>query len=164
MFALDAETRLPVITNYNVNAPFVKDLETCRWPCHVHTSGDCSMTYVNGIQYHIIPIKNGTCSKYAIDEYNRPPPQMCVSTSGSYGTNEFWEPLTERSMDPPMMCAFDKCSQKFDRNVISKMFKTIFSDLCNRNEHFSRYNTPRDMVHKHVLTDGYDSARARNSW
>jgi len=113
------------------------------------------MTYVNGIQYHIIPIKSGSCSKHAIDEYNRPPPQLRMISNNSYGSNEFWEPLTQRSLDPPMICAFDKCSQRFDRNFISKIFKTIFHDLCIRNEHFFKYNTPIDMVHRHVLTDGY---------
>lgn len=156
MFALDSETQLPVVvSDAGTRVPFIKDLETCRWPCHVHPSADCSMTYVNGMQYHIIPIKTGSCSKYAIDEYNRPPPRLRMVSNSSYGSNEFWEPLTSRSLDPPMICSFDKCSQRFDRNFISKMFKTIFNDLCIRNEHFFKYNTPLDMVHRHVLTDGY---------
>ncbi|CAI6373906.1 unnamed protein product [Macrosiphum euphorbiae] len=155
MFALDNDTHLPVMIDSPTKTPFIQDLETCRWSCHVHSNSDCSMTYINGIQYHVVEIKPVNRSKYAINEYNRPPPHLRKDLNSSYGNNDFWEPLTAFSMDPPMICAFDKCSQKFDKNALVKIFNTIFRGLHDRNEQFFKYNTPFDMVHKHILTDGF---------
>lgn len=127
-----------------------------RWPCHIHTSADCYMSYVRGIQYHIIPIKNGSCSSYALREYNRPP--LCLSTTnGVLAANEFWEPLTARPMQMPMICAFDKCSRRYDKEFVRRLFKTIFCSLTENGEYFSKNNnSATDMIHRHAITDGFD--------
>lgn len=140
----------------NVFAENINESKVSRWPCHIHSSADCYMSYVRGIQYHIIPIKNGTCSSYALREYNRPP--LCLSiTNGVQATNEFWEPLTVRPMQMPMICTFDKCSRRYDKEFVKRLFKTVFCSLAENGEYFSKKNnSAHDMIHRHVVTDGFD--------
>lgn len=134
----------------------INESKVSRWPCHIHSSADCYMSYVRGIQYHIIPIKNNTCSSYALREYNRPP--LCLSiTNGVQATNEFWEPLTVRPMQSPMICTFDRCSRRYDKEFVKRLFKTVFCSLAENGEYFSKKNnSAQDMVHRHVVTDGFD--------
>lgn len=134
---------------------FYRNVETCRWSCHIHTSGDCTMTYVNGIQYHVVVVKPGACSQYALGEYNRPPPDLRTINSVGATANEFWEPLTEHTSEPPMVCSVDACTEKHDRVFVQNLFKNILLKLCSKNEYFTKYNTAYDMVHRHAITNGF---------
>ena len=134
---------------------FFRNIETCRWSCHIHTSSDCTMTYVNGIQYHVVVVKPGACSQYALGEYNRPPPDLRTINTVGATANEFWEPLTERSAEPPMVCSVDACTEKHDRAFVQNLFKNILLKLCTKNEYFTKYNTAYDVVHRHAITDGF---------
>ncbi|XP_025196786.1 uncharacterized protein LOC112595702 [Melanaphis sacchari] len=69
--------------------------------------------------------------------------------------NEFWEPLTTRPMQMPMICAFDKCSKRYDKEFVRRLFKTIFCRLTEHGEYFPKNNNSAlDMIHRHVVTDG----------
>lgn len=152
----DGYSSVGQLNSLNVFAENINESKVSRWPCHIHSSADCYMSYVRGIQYHIIPIKNGTCSTYALREYNRPP--LCLSiTNGVQAANEFWEPLTVRPMQMPMICTFDKCSRRYDKEFVKRLFKTIFCSLAENGEYFSKKNNSAlDMIHRHVVTDGFD--------
>lgn len=155
--ANDHERRL--INRINATGSFAENInesKISRWPCHIHSSADCYMSYVRGIQYHIIPIKPGVCTSYALREYHRPPMFLSM-TNGVQATNEFWEPLTTRPLQMPMICTFDKCTRRYDKDFVKRLFTTIFCSLAENGECFSKKNnTAQDMVHRHVVTDGFD--------
>lgn len=122
-------------------------VDSARWSCNVHSSSVCYMTFIEGVQYHVVPLSKNNFCRYGVDKYNSPP-EFLVSGQ----TQEFWEPIAPQTR--PMVCAFDRCQTKYDRTIVQKMFSRIFHKLWADEEFFVKYKTADDMVHKHIITDG----------
>lgn len=123
---------------------------TVRWDCHAHPSGDCSMAYRNGIQYHIIPVKE--VSVYTQTHYNR-------STDVGIG-NEFWEAMP--STATVYMTAVANCDLINDYEFVRKIFLK-FAELDGDSLIYSKYTSAGDMVKRHLLTDCLGSVALCNT-
>lgn len=112
-----------------------------RWDCHAHHSGDCSMAYVDGVQYHIVPVKE--VSLYTQTRYNK-------CTNVGISSNEFWEALPNTStvyMTPVANCDLIN-SYEFVRKIFMK-----FCELDAESVVYTKYGSAGDMVKRHMLTD-----------
>lgn len=116
-------------------------ITTTRWDCHAHHSGDCSMAYVNGVQYHVIPVKE--VSLYTQTRYNK-------STDVGISNNEFWEAMPNTSTT--FMTPVANCDLINDYNFARKIFLK-YSELDSESVVYTRYGSASDMVKRHVLTD-----------
>lgn len=125
-------------------------VDSSRWACNIHSSGDCYMTIIENIQYHIVPLSKNNFSRYGVEKYNKPPQYLLNIANGS--RQEYWEPLTTAGQ-PIMVCAFDRCIHKYNREFVQLLFKEIFVKLVRDKEYFIKYTKPIDMVHKHVVTN-----------
>lgn len=67
--------------NATPNERVVVDLS--RRACNIRRSGNCYMTIIDGIQYHIVPLSKKNFSRYGIEKYNRPPQYLISVANGS---------------------------------------------------------------------------------
>lgn len=116
-------------------------MPTARWDCHAHHSGDCSMAYVNGVQYHVVPVKE--VSLYTQTRYNK-------SVDVGIGNNEFWEAMPNTAT--VYMTPVANCDLINDYNFVRKIFLK-FAELDAESVVYTRYGSASDMVKRHVLTD-----------
>ncbi|UDM55408.1 gp93-like protein [Phenacoccus solenopsis nudivirus] len=136
-------------------------MQSHRFICCLHTRGECFIEFVNGIQYHIIPIKNSKeISPYSMNRYNKPP---ACKRNLKETMNEFWEQLTSVPGQPPMMCPYDKHVMCGTLDYLMKMYKTILYEILYLNcEKFSKQNKHLDLIHLHVVTDGFGNFALSN--
>lgn len=115
---------------------------TVRWDCHAHHTGDCSMAYVNGLQYHVVPVKE--VSLYTQTRYNK------IADVSVVGNNEFWEVMP--NTNTAYMTPVASCDLINDYEFVRKIFLK-FAELDAESVVYTRYGSASDMVRRHVLTD-----------
>lgn len=114
-----------------------------RWDCHVHhRSDECSMAYANGLQYHVVPVKEVT--PYTQKRYNK-----SADVRGA-GANEFWEVMPNTST--VYMTPVANCDLINDYEFVRKIFLK-FAELDAESVVYVKDGSAADMVRRHMLTD-----------
>lgn len=117
----------------NTNVPVVQDTPV-NWTCHLHTSGECTISLLATMYYHVIPTKkiSATAARY----------------NSFAHSDEFWELL-----GPIMYVA--PVAYSSARNNIScwTKIKRVMTQLDAQNIRLSQYDTANDFMKKHLVVN-----------
>lgn len=111
-----------------------------KWMCHVHPNDKdkCKMALYNGVQYHGLTVTE--TDRYAQTQYNARIPS---------NPNEFWEELADGEI---FVTVVGHCNLIQDYEFVRTIFK-LFELLDKESVVYTKYNTARDMVKRHLITD-----------